>query len=100
MKSQSKSNGLARSENPKYGSDCSAAAWCREQGLSVEVLPALDGHGVDIVPVRTSKLTRGECADLITYDAGLGRIAWRPCYRPGNGRNRMIEKRSTLEVPN
>ena len=43
------------------------AAWCREQGLSVEVLPALDGHGVDIVPVRTSKLTRGECADLITY---------------------------------
>lgn len=43
------------------------AAWSREQGLSVEILPALDGHGVDIVPVRTSKLTRGECADLITY---------------------------------
>jgi hypothetical protein len=43
------------------------AAWSREQGLSVEILPALDGHGVDIVPVRTSKLSRGECADLITY---------------------------------
>lgn len=43
------------------------AAWSREQGLSVEILPALDGHGVDIVPVRTSRLTRGECADLITY---------------------------------
>jgi len=43
------------------------AAWSREQGLSVEILPAIDGHGVDIVPVRTSKLTRSECADLITY---------------------------------
>lgn len=43
------------------------SAWSREQGISVEILPALDGHGVDIVPVRTSKLTRAECADLITY---------------------------------
>lgn len=43
------------------------AAWSREQGISVEILPALDGHGVDIVPVRTSRLTRSECADLITY---------------------------------
>jgi|ERR1035437_2769972 hypothetical protein len=43
------------------------AAWCRTRGESVEILPALDGHGVDIVPARTSKLTKGECADLIEY---------------------------------
>jgi hypothetical protein len=43
------------------------AAWCRVHGESVEVLPALDGHGVDIVPARTSKLTRKECADLIEF---------------------------------
>lgn len=43
------------------------AAWCRVHGESVEILPALDGHGVDIVPARTSKLTRKECADLIEF---------------------------------
>jgi hypothetical protein len=43
------------------------AAWCRTRGESVEILPALDGHGVDIVPARTSKLTKAECADLIEY---------------------------------
>lgn len=43
------------------------AAWCRVHGESVEILPALDGHGVDIVPARTSKLTKKECADLIEY---------------------------------
>ncbi len=43
------------------------AAWCRVQGESVEILPALDGHGVDIVPRRTSKLTKAECADLIEF---------------------------------
>lgn len=40
------------------------AAWCRTRGASVEILPALDGHGVDIVPARTSKLTRAECSEL------------------------------------
>lgn len=43
------------------------AAWCRVNGESVEILPALDGHGVDIVPARTSKLSKKECADLIEY---------------------------------
>lgn len=43
------------------------AAWCRAGGEHVEVLPALDGHGVDLVPARTSKLTKKECADLIEY---------------------------------
>lgn len=43
------------------------AAWCRSRGESVEVLPAIDGHGVDLVPVRTSKLTVSECAELCDY---------------------------------
>ncbi len=43
------------------------AAWCRMRGESMEILPALDGHGVDIVPARTSGLSKSECADLITY---------------------------------
>ena len=43
------------------------AAWCRVRGESMEILPALDGHGVDIVPARTSALSKKECADLIEY---------------------------------
>ena len=43
------------------------AAWCRATGEQVELLPALDGHGVDIVFRRTSQLTRKECADLIEF---------------------------------
>jgi hypothetical protein len=43
------------------------ASWCRVHGEAVEILPALDGHGVDIVPARTSQLTKAECADLITF---------------------------------
>lgn len=43
------------------------AAWCRVKGESMEILPALDGHGVDIVPARTSALSKKECADLIEF---------------------------------
>lgn len=43
------------------------AAWCRVNGEAMEILPALDGHGVDIVPARTSKLSKKECADLIEF---------------------------------
>ena len=43
------------------------AAWRRAHGHGVEVLPALDGHGVDIVFARTSKMTKAEVSDLIDY---------------------------------
>lgn len=43
------------------------AAWLRARGEGVEILPALDGHGVDVVFRRTSSLTRGECAELIEF---------------------------------
>lgn len=43
------------------------AAWCRARLEQVELLPALDGHGVDIVFRRTSQLTRGECVELCDF---------------------------------
>lgn len=43
------------------------AAWLRARGESIEFLPALDGHGVDVVFRHTSKLTKSEFAELIEY---------------------------------
>lgn len=43
------------------------AAWLRARGESVEVLPALDGHGIDVVFRRTSDLTKAECAELLDF---------------------------------
>lgn len=43
------------------------AAWLRARGESVEVLPALDGHGVDIVWRPTSKLSIAECSELLEF---------------------------------
>ena len=48
------------------------SSWCRANGASVEILPALDGHGVDIVPVRTSRLSKRDCAELIEYVLWFG----------------------------
>ncbi|MEY2875254.1 MAG: hypothetical protein RLZZ373_2625 [Pseudomonadota bacterium] len=47
------------------------AAWLRARGESIEVLPALDGHGVDIVWRPTSKLSVAECSELLEWT-----IAW------------------------
>lgn len=43
------------------------ASWCRARGEAVELLPALDGHGVDIVFRRTSKMTKAEVSELVDY---------------------------------
>ncbi len=43
------------------------AAWLRARGEGVEVLPALDGHGIDVVFRRTSTLTVAECSELLEY---------------------------------
>lgn len=43
------------------------AAWLRARGEHVEMLPALDGCGIDVVFRRTSDLTRVECAELIEH---------------------------------
>jgi hypothetical protein len=43
------------------------AAWLRARGESIEVLPAIDGHGIDVVFRRTSSLTKSECAELVDF---------------------------------
>lgn len=43
------------------------AAWLRARGESVEVLPAVDGHGIDVVFRRTSELNKAECAELLDF---------------------------------
>lgn len=45
------------------------SAWLRARGESVEVLPAVDGHGIDVVFRHTSKLTTAECGELLDYVA-------------------------------
>ena len=43
------------------------AAWLRARGESIEILPALDGHGIDVVFRRTSSLTGCECSELCEF---------------------------------
>lgn len=57
------------------------SAWLRTQGEQVEILPALDGHGVDIVYASTTKLSRRECVDLSDYILAWGserEVPWCP----------------------
>ena len=48
------------------------ASWLRARGESIEVLPALDGHGVDLVYAPTSDLSVAMLGELLDY---IG--AWR-----------------------
>ena len=48
------------------------AAWLRERGEPIELLPAIDGAGVDIVFRQTSKLTGAECAELADFIMAWG----------------------------
>lgn len=43
------------------------AGWCRARGESIEILPAIDGYGIDVVFRRTSELTKGECVELCDF---------------------------------
>lgn len=43
------------------------AAWLRARGEPIEMLPAIDGHGVDIVFRKTSELTVNEMTELLEY---------------------------------
>lgn len=47
------------------------AAWLRARGDSIEMLPAIDGHGFDVLFQRTSHLKRGEFSELTEFV-----IAW------------------------
>ena len=43
------------------------ASWMRAVGEQVEMLPALDGHGVDIVYSPTSEMTQAQMRDLMSF---------------------------------
>lgn len=43
------------------------AAWSRANKEPVMLVPALDGHGVDIVMIRTSTMTQADMRDLLAY---------------------------------
>ena len=48
------------------------AAWCRTRNEGVEMVPAIDGKGFDVLYQRTSKLSRAECADLSEFIMAWG----------------------------
>ena len=43
------------------------AAWLRTKGQGVSMVPAIDGHGFDVLYQRTSTLSKGEFADLVDF---------------------------------
>lgn len=43
------------------------AAWCRATGQGVQMVPALDGQGFDVLYQRTSDLSKRECSELIEF---------------------------------
>jgi hypothetical protein len=48
------------------------AAWCRVRNEGVEIVPAIDGKGFDVLYQRTSKLSRRDCAELSEYVMAWG----------------------------
>jgi hypothetical protein len=43
------------------------AAWSRATGEPLQMLPALDGNGVDLIWRRTSQMTQREVRELLAY---------------------------------
>lgn len=57
------------------------AAWCRTRNEGVQIVPAIDGQGFDVLYQRTSELTRSECVDLAEYVMAWGserEVQWCP----------------------
>ena len=48
------------------------AAWMREERQSPQLVPSLDGHGVDIIYERTSRLSKAECGRLMEWVEAFG----------------------------
>ena len=48
------------------------ASWLREHNQQPLLIPALDGHGVDIIYEKTSKLSVTECRELIEWCFAFG----------------------------
>ena len=43
------------------------AAWMRTRNEIPMMLPAIDGHGVEVIFTRSSELSKKECSDLVDY---------------------------------
>lgn len=43
------------------------AAWMRTRNQQAQMVPALDGHGFEVLYQRTSTLSKSECAELIDF---------------------------------
>ncbi len=43
------------------------SSWARAKGEHVQLVPALDGQGFDIVMIRTSKLSQSDARDLMGW---------------------------------
>jgi hypothetical protein len=56
-----------KKRDPEVWKRLLTAAWLRARGESIEVLPALDGHGIDVVFRHTSKLNKAECSELTEF---------------------------------
>jgi hypothetical protein len=74
------------------------AAWLRARGESLEVLPALDGHGVDIVYAPTSQMTGAQVRELLDY-IGAWRNEWIDEARAGLERVLEPNVRAKRETP-
>lgn len=48
------------------------SSWLRVRNEHVEVLPALDGHGLDIVYASTTNLSNAQCSELAEYVMAWG----------------------------
>lgn len=48
------------------------AAWCRTRSEGVEIVPAIDGKGFDVLYQRTSKLSRRDCVELSDFILAWG----------------------------
>jgi hypothetical protein len=48
------------------------AAWLRERGASIQMIPAIDGKGIDVLYEPTSKLSKRKCAELIEWVTAYG----------------------------
>lgn len=48
------------------------AAWLREAGKNPQMIPAIDGQGIDVLYEQTSKLSMKKCAELILWIEAFG----------------------------
>ena len=48
------------------------ASWMRTRNQSAQIVPALDGHGFDVIYQRTSELSGSEVSDLMSFIEAWG----------------------------